>query len=250
MLAAAAIVGSLLIALPFALTSDGGRDDAAAGRATSATADTVLQDDPAALPGAFTAASPSASPDASPSVEVDAKKPKAAPKTPEPEKSEASTAPAAAAKPAKKKPSPSPKAASGADTKKAATAPKPKPAGRALVSAQTGKCLSAGSGKDGTQLTLWSCDGSASQRWEFRADGTIRAMNMCMDLAWASTENLTAIQVAHCSGNPAQQFHLNSTEDLVARMANKCVDIYMGRTANGTPAVLFPCTGDPNQTWT
>ncbi|MER5552009.1 RICIN domain-containing protein [Streptomyces sp. NPDC002793] len=249
LLAAAAIVGSLLIALPFALSPDGDRKDSAAGLVTSATTGTVLQSGPSGRPGAFTAESPSASPsaDTSPSAESVEKKPKAAPESPEPEVTKSSAAPAAAVK---KKPSASPKATAGTDTKKAATGTAPKPAGRALVSAQTGKCLSAGSGKDGTQLVLWTCDGSASQRWDFRSDGTVRALNMCMDVAWASTENLTAIQVAHCSGNQAQQFRLNSTQDLVAGIAGKCVDIYMGRTANGTPAVLFPCSGDPNQTWT
>ncbi|WP_203187147.1 RICIN domain-containing protein [Streptomyces pratensis] len=245
LLAAAAIVGSLLVALPFALAAGGDRNDTAAGAVTSATTGTVLQDDPSGLPGAYTAESPSASPTASPSGEPGEKKPKAAPKPPVPEVTKESTAPATV----KKKPSVTPKAPSGASTKKAAPETKPKPVGRTLVSAQSGKCLSAGSGGDGTQLKLWTCDGSASQRWDFRADGTVRALGMCMDVAWASTEDLTAIQVAYCSGNPAQQFTLNSTQDLVARIAGKCVDIYRAETGNGTPAVLFPCSGAPNQTW-
>ncbi|MFP8885415.1 ricin-type beta-trefoil lectin domain protein [Streptomyces mangrovi] len=117
------------------------------------------------------------------------------------------------------------------------------------MSKDSGKCLSAGRGTDGTQLVLSTCNGSAEQRWDFRPDGTIRSKGLCMDVAWASKENGTAIQVARCSGNPAQRFHLNETEDLVAGIADKCVDVYDGRTADGTPAILWPCTGSANQTW-
>ncbi|WP_338674824.1 ricin-type beta-trefoil lectin domain protein [Streptomyces sp. SCSIO 30461] len=120
-------------------------------------------------------------------------------------------------------------------------------AGYFLIGRDAGMCLHPSSA--GNQLTLAKCDGQDEQRWDFRPDGTIRSKGLCMDVAWGSRENGTAIQVARRSGNPAQQFYLNVTEDLVARIATKCVDIYDGQTANGTPAILWPCTGSANQTW-
>ncbi|MFC9944243.1 RICIN domain-containing protein [Streptomyces pratensis] len=121
-------------------------------------------------------------------------------------------------------------------------------AGQTLTGRQSGKCLSGGS--VGAQLTIRTCDGAADQRWEFRPDGTARSQGLCMDLVGASKDNGAAIRVAICTGAAAQQFHLNATEDLVARFAAKCVDVYDRRSADGTRAVLWPCTGAANQTWT
>lgn len=121
-------------------------------------------------------------------------------------------------------------------------------AGRMLTGQQSGKCLSAGGA--GAPLTIRTCDGSAGQRWEFRPDGTVRSQGLCMDLVGASKDNGTAIGVASCTGAATQQFHLNATDDLVARFAAKCVDVYDRQSADGTRAILWPCTGAPNQTWT
>ncbi|MET8172258.1 RICIN domain-containing protein [Streptomyces clavifer] len=120
--------------------------------------------------------------------------------------------------------------------------------GQTLTGRQSGKCLSGGSA--GTPLTIRACQGSADQQWEFRSDGTVRSLGLCMDLVGASKGNGTAVRVASCTGAAAQQFHLNATDDLVSRFATKCVDVYDSRSADGTRAILWPCTGAANQTWT
>ncbi|WP_299531708.1 RICIN domain-containing protein [uncultured Streptomyces sp.] len=246
LLAAAAIAGALLIAVPFLIASG---DDEEKTLATERTGSGTVLDDPLpAAPDVYapTSASPSPSPSPSPSASPEKS-----------EKREAAHAPSAPPTPRqqaaaeKKKESgivtPPKKSAATTGTRRT-TAPAATVAGRPLVNA-SGKCLSAGAGSDGTQLFLWTCDGSANQKWDFRPDGTVRSVNLCMDVAWGAKENNTVIQVAHCSGNPAQQFYLNSTEDLVARIATKCVDAQAGGTANGTPTVLFDCHGGVNQTW-
>lgn len=120
--------------------------------------------------------------------------------------------------------------------------------GQTLTGRQSGKCLSGGIA--GTPLTIRACEGSADQRWEFRSDGTVRSLGLCMDLVDASKGNGTVVRVASCTGAAAQQFHLNATDDLVSRFATKCVDVYDSRSADGTRAILWPCTGAANQTWT
>lgn len=120
--------------------------------------------------------------------------------------------------------------------------------GRTLTGRQSGKCLSGGSA--GAPLTIRTCDGSADQRWEFPSDGTVRSQGLCMDLVGASKDDGTAIRVAACTGAASQQFHLNTTDDLVAEFAVKCVDVYDRQSADGTRAILWPCTGAANQTWT
>ncbi|GAA2344455.1 RICIN domain-containing protein [Dactylosporangium salmoneum] len=158
-----------------------------------------------------------------------------------PPKPAATTAGATAAPPATKP---------ATATTKAAAPPAPAIPGRAIVGVQSGLCLSANAGTDGAALTIARCNGSAVQHWEALSDGTIRSVGLCMDAAWASTDNLTQIQVARCSGNPAQQWRLNtSTNDLVDVQANKCADVYQQGTAPGSSVKLFPCNGQSNQKW-
>ncbi|MBB5939694.1 RICIN domain-containing protein [Streptomyces zagrosensis] len=275
MLAAAAIAGALLIAVPFLVASDGD-DDAGTTVVGQPSSGTVLDNLTPGGPGAYTAESPSASattarPSRSASPTPAGSTPaKPSANAPAPDASRSATAKPKEVKPPAKastKPPAKPPAKASAKPPRhqPATKPSPKPTrkapppkpkaktvipGRALVNAKSGKCLSAMQGTDGTQLRLASCNGSAAQHWETKSDGTVRSMGLCMDVAWASTADFAAIQVAVCSGNPAQLFRLNKTDDLVSQLAAKCVDMYHGGTANGTPAVLFSCTGRGNQTFT
>ncbi|SCF21053.1 Ricin-type beta-trefoil lectin domain-containing protein [Micromonospora purpureochromogenes] len=102
---------------------------------------------------------------------------------------------------------------------------------------------------DGQRLIVWDCHGGTNQRWEF-VNGTLRTQNnKCMDVAWGSTANGAAIQIATCSGNPAQQFVLTAAGDLVNPQANKCVDIAGWNPNNDALLQLWECTGGANQKW-
>lgn len=114
-----------------------------------------------------------------------------------------------------------------------------------------GKCIDVPSGNpaDGTQLQLWTCNGTGAQDWTFVSDGTVRGMGMCMDVAWGSTADGASVQIANCSGNPAQQFVLSAAGDLVNPQANKCVDVTGANSADGTKLITWTCTGGANQKW-
>lgn len=131
-------------------------------------------------------------------------------------------------------------------TKTVTTAP-----GTTIYGHASNKCIEMVShkGTDGSPLQINSCTGKNWQKWDFRSDGTIRSMGLCMDVAWGSSANGAAIQLAVCSGNPAQQFRLNSSNDLVNPQANKCVDVKDQKTANGTRLQLWDCNGQDNQKW-
>ncbi|MFG2681625.1 ricin-type beta-trefoil lectin domain protein [Streptomyces sp. NPDC048392] len=103
--------------------------------------------------------------------------------------------------------------------------------------------------RDGAPLQIADCNGDNWQRWDFRSDGTIRSMGLCMDAAWGGTANGTVVQVAVCSGNPAQQFILAGPRDLVNVQANKCVDVVDGKTGNGARLQLWECDGQDDQKW-
>jgi hypothetical protein len=104
-----------------------------------------------------------------------------------------------------------------------------------------------GVGNDGTPLQLWDCAQSSNQRWSFNADGTVRSLGLCMDLAWASTAENTQVQLVNCNGGWAQKFTLNSAHDLVNPTANKCVTAVS--SGNGAQLVLRSCAGTSNQKW-
>ncbi|MFB7294051.1 ricin-type beta-trefoil lectin domain protein [Actinacidiphila glaucinigra] len=119
---------------------------------------------------------------------------------------------------------------------------------------QSNRCVTVtgaqgGIGHDGTRLEIRDCDGRAWQKWDFRSDGTVRALGMCMDLAGAGTGNGTPIQLARCNGGWAQQISLNSAYDLVNHHADKCIDVVDKGTANGTKLQLWTCYGTSNQKW-
>jgi len=128
-------------------------------------------------------------------------------------------------------------------------APSSSPAGRALVSEQSGKCLSATRGMDGTVLEIWPCDGSMPQQWTVMPDGTVRSVGLCMDVAGASTVDMADVQVATCNGHPAQLFQLTPEDDLVSLYTNRCVDVSFEGTDDGTRVVVHTCHGGANQTW-
>lgn len=114
----------------------------------------------------------------------------------------------------------------------------------------SGHCIDVrDAGGDGTPLQIWDCNGFAQQTWRFMSDGTVRALGLCMDVAWGGTGNGAVIQLATCSHNPAQQFRLNSAHDLVNPQANKCVDVKNQQTGNGTRLQLWDCNGRDNQKW-
>ncbi len=101
----------------------------------------------------------------------------------------------------------------------------------------------------GQRLAVWDCTDGTNQKWEFTG-GTLRTQNnMCMDVAWGSTADGAAIQIATCSGNPAQQFVLTAAGDLVNPQANKCVDVAEWNPNNAAVLHLWTCVGGANQKW-
>jgi len=114
--------------------------------------------------------------------------------------------------------------------------------GAPLVNQLTGKCLSGSGGTDGTPLILWPCKGNLTQKWDVVTDGTIRTNGLCMDAAWGSTTAGTVVQIARCSGNPAQQFSLRNGT-IYSADANMCVDELKG----GSEIQLFPCTHNTSE---
>jgi hypothetical protein len=112
------------------------------------------------------------------------------------------------------------------------------------------RCITVPTAADGTQLEIRTCSGAGNQKWATGSDGTLRSRGLCMDLAWGSSDNGTAVQVAACNGGSAQHFYVNSSNDLVNADLGKCVDVVDNANTNGARLQLWDCTGATNQKWT
>jgi hypothetical protein len=124
-------------------------------------------------------------------------------------------------------------------------------AGTRLISDWNGKCIDVPKRNfaDGVPLQSFSCNNTIAQDWTFTGNTLRVPNNMCMDVAWGSREKGAAIQIATCSGNPAQQFVLTPAGDLVNPQAGKCVDIKAWNGDDRAPLILWDCTGGANQKW-
>ncbi len=123
--------------------------------------------------------------------------------------------------------------------------------GNAVISNWNNKCLDVPNGNfaDGVLVQMWTCNGSAAQRWT-SVGGTLQTSNnKCLDVAWGSTANGANIQIVTCNGNPAQQFVLSAAGDLVNPQANKCIDIRDWNGDDGARLQRWDCAGTLNQKW-
>ncbi|MEU8710323.1 ricin-type beta-trefoil lectin domain protein [Streptomyces sp. NPDC048565] len=179
-------------------------------------------------------------PSASPTVEE--KPPAEAEKTPEPETSSEAAA--------TKEPAAGGGGGDSEPEKPAAPAP-----GSHIIGRAANLCVEAtgqvnGKARDGTHLTVQKCEENGNQKWEFlKDDRTVRSLGLCMDVAWGSKDDGAVIQLARCSGNPAQEFVMSEAGDLVNPQANKCVDAMEDGRTEKAELRLWTCSGKPDQKW-
>ncbi|WP_436494323.1 PQQ-dependent sugar dehydrogenase [Actinokineospora sp. HUAS TT18] len=114
-----------------------------------------------------------------------------------------------------------------------------------------GKCVdvSGANTADGTQLVLYTCNGTAAQRWTVSGD-TLRAFGKCMDVAGGATANGTKVQLWTCNGTGAQVWAAQSDGTLRNPQSGRCLDATGAGTADGTRLIIWDCHGGTNQKWT
>ncbi|MEV4845973.1 ricin-type beta-trefoil lectin domain protein [Micromonospora matsumotoense] len=131
------------------------------------------------------------------------------------------------------------------------TAAPTRPAGtKQLVGKETGLCVTAGT-SDGVRAVLRKCREEKSQWWDFRSDGSVRANGLCLDVAWGEKKDGTPVQVAVCSGNPAQKWEwteYNGRTSLLNRATDRCLDV--DGHGVGAPMMSWVCVFNPKQTFT
>ncbi|MEV0218635.1 RICIN domain-containing protein [Streptomyces sp. NPDC050704] len=121
--------------------------------------------------------------------------------------------------------------------------------------AAKGKCLDVeSSGKtDGTPVQLYTCNGSAAQKWQvYGDDAGLHLQNVnslkCLDVSSNNPESGTKIQIWTCNSSPAQtwKYNLRGTTSLENVGTGKCLDL--NKFDNGQDAWLWGCNGtNPQQ---
>jgi hypothetical protein len=115
-----------------------------------------------------------------------------------------------------------------------------------------GKCLDVrNSGTaDGTQIQLYTCNGSGAQVWTVSGQ-LLKALGKCLDVSGGGTGDGTKIQLWTCNGSGVQNWAAQADGTLRNPQAGKCLDVSGNNSADSTVVHLWTCiTGAANQKWT
>ncbi|MFF3856044.1 ricin-type beta-trefoil lectin domain protein [Micromonospora sp. NPDC002575] len=122
-----------------------------------------------------------------------------------------------------------------------------------LRNTNAGRCLDVPSQSqtNGTQLTLWDCNGGANQQWTQTAGKQLQVYGTkCLDAEGAATSSGTRVIIWDCTGGANQQWNLNTDGTITGVQSGLCLSPTGGGTANGTQVVISTCTGGNSQKWT
>ncbi len=122
------------------------------------------------------------------------------------------------------------------------------------VKGLTGKCLDVrgAASADGTQVQLYSCNGTPAQTWTVSGSGsasTVKALGKCLDVAGAGTADGTKVQLWTCNASGAQNWAAQGDGTLRNPASGKCLDVAGNNSADSTPVQLWTCGTGANQKW-
>ncbi|MET7418594.1 PQQ-dependent sugar dehydrogenase [Dactylosporangium sp. NPDC005555] len=115
-----------------------------------------------------------------------------------------------------------------------------------ITGVASGRCIDipAATTVNGTQVQLYTCNGSAAQTWTVGTDGTVRALGAkCLDVAGGVNANGTKVQIWDCAaGNANQQWTYNSATRALSNPATgRCLDVVNGGTADASKLHIWAC---------
>lgn len=130
-----------------------------------------------------------------------------------------------------------------------------------LINSNSGKALdvNAAGTTDGTNVQIWTDNGSAAQQWlvTSNGDGTYKLTNpnsgKALDVSGAGTANGTNVQIWTANGSAAQKWQISSNGDGTFRLINpnsaKALDVSNSGTANGSNVQIWTDNGTGAQKW-
>ncbi|SCL42144.1 Glucose/arabinose dehydrogenase, beta-propeller fold [Micromonospora pallida] len=114
-----------------------------------------------------------------------------------------------------------------------------------------GKCLdvrSAGTA-DGTQIQIYTCNGSAAQTWSVTPNGPVKALGKCLDVSGGGSADGTKIQLWTCNGSGAQNWSAQADGTVRNPQSGKCLDVSNNSAVDGQAVHLWTCHTGANQKW-
>jgi hypothetical protein len=111
-----------------------------------------------------------------------------------------------------------------------------------------GKCVDAGGAVIGAGqrlVHLWTCNGTAAQKWQQRPNGSFlnELTTFCLDVQ--GNQNGAQLYVHPCNGGDLQKWKLPAAGSAafgkLVGVAGKCLDIPNARNTQGTPVQLWTC---------
>jgi GH25 family lysozyme M1 (1,4-beta-N-acetylmuramidase) len=126
-----------------------------------------------------------------------------------------------------------------------------------------GKCLKdvGNRSANGTRAEIWTCNGSAAQRWTYVRDGTVRIHGKCLVGPASPPVSGAKVKLEPCTGAPAQQWWLTYPRSIGSSLgatpvtlrnsaSGMCLSDPGRSKTNGTRVIVGPCDGFKDQAWT
>ncbi|GLY40478.1 galactosylceramidase [Amycolatopsis sp. NBRC 101858] len=102
---------------------------------------------------------------------------------------------------------------------------------------------------NGTQVTLWDCNGGGNQQWTLTSGKQLQVYGAkCLDAEGASTAAGTRAIIWDCTGGTNQQWNANTDGTITGVPSGLCLG--PSGTGNSAPVTLQACTGSSAQKWT
>jgi hypothetical protein len=126
--------------------------------------------------------------------------------------------------------------------------PPPPPGGP--ITGIAGKCVDdwhSGTA-NGNPIDLFSCNGTAAQRWVFAPSGQLQVLGRCLDdTAWGG--NGTKLELFTCNGGANQKWTHQANGEYVLSSNHLCLDDPAFSTVDGTRLEIWDCNDGTNQRW-
>jgi hypothetical protein len=121
-----------------------------------------------------------------------------------------------------------------------------------VKSALAGKCLDnyRDQTTNGDKVDSYTCNGTAAQRWDLEANGTMQIHGKCLDVYQQKRNNGALLDLFTCNGGSNQKWSYNSSNhELVSAQSGKCLDVPNASLADGIQLQIWTCVNDTQQKW-
>jgi len=122
-----------------------------------------------------------------------------------------------------------------------------------LVAELNGLCLDIRNGglANPRAIQTLKCSGNPDQGWTWDPDGTLRALDECLDLTGPVRSGVAPVGLTACTGSPTQQWRYTQGREIVSVPTGRlCLEIAGSAADEGADLQARTCRNAPNQRWT